>query len=324
MNNSTGEVVQNNISSVTPIEGQTGTISTSSAPIGEQLPNLPNRSLEEMQPQELIEEIKKWQRISEERKLDEVTKNKLLSRNVELETSLKDLEDFKKGAKSNFWEAYKTYQSKFNLPDYKFMQKELQTGGTMESQLETYQNTSLVPEIMERFRLDEFEYNPSEAWRPGTPSYFFRTRTEQYEGGLRNKVFEEESRTNQQLKTFTEQRDKDIEYIKNTYYVGKDEDFKSIMNEFNSPESIEKFTNIDNHLLSFKNLFRGYYFDTLTKGIVDAEIQKIHEQYNQLGMKLPKSELPTDITKVPGDKPPISVQKSPFSPMQRNLNRGIN
>ena len=76
----------------------------------------------------------------------------------------------------------------------------------------------------------------------------------------------------------------------------------------------------------FKNVFRGLFYDDLVKIDIGRAIQKVHEQYAKHGLRLPKGEMPDDVTRLKGESPDgesgtFKVGDTRFSPQNRFLNR---
>lgn len=278
--------------------------------------NVSGKKLEEMTSDELIGELKKWQRIAEERK---VLIEKQQSANDE---SANIFREFVSKAKEDFWGAYKEFSDKIGLPPYDFVYNQVKVGD-LDAQIEAYQNNVLVPEIMEKYGLDEFEFDPKEAWIPKTPSYEFRQKTEEYSKKLRAK-FDEEVKTANELKSkIAEQIEKDKEFLKQ--YFSSEDEFNQLFDEFNNPKDDKMFSDLSNHILSLKNLFRGYYFDVLVDKIVKKREQEIHNQYAKLGIKLPKVDVPLDTTNIKDNSVPSTENfddsKTKVSPLYRTLKR---
>lgn len=278
------------------------------------------KKLEEMTSGELINELKKWQRIAEERK---VTTEKLQSELKDLD--VESLVDFIKESKEDFWGAYRKYADKLSLPSYDFVVSQTKVGD-IESQVEAYQNEVIVPEIMEKYGIEEFEFNPQEAWIPKTPSYEFRVKTEEYTKKLKSKFEEDKMKAEEFVRKAEERKKKDIEELKT--YFDNEEEFNEMLNKFTNPEDISILTDPEKHILSLKNLFRGYYFDELVSKIVKREVDKVHSQYAKLGIKLPKTDVPVDVSNLKDTSVPqqtgIEDERFKYSPLLRTIKRVTN
>ena len=82
--------------------------------------------------------------------------------------------------------AFKRYKDEYDLPDFDFIQHQMESGGDIETRLEKWQNETLLKEIEKKFGIpaDEFVFDPSEAKRANTPSRYYEKRTSQKEKEL--------------------------------------------------------------------------------------------------------------------------------------------
>ena len=132
--------------------------------------------------------------------------------------------------------------------------------------------------------------------------------------------------------------------MKNDYYsVGSEDDgsdeYKKLVGEANGrfQERLEGLdgmyakmkagdTSPQGNPFAIRNIFRGVYFDELSKEIVEKTVRDIHSKYNKRGLYLPKEEMPKSVSELPGKPIDSGEDKSKkrdttFSPQNRFLNR---
>lgn len=283
-----------------------------------------------------INDIKKNQRLVSERQLE--LDNVKKSSNTEKYTQF--LDELKK----DFIGTYDKYKDEFNLPDLEVVKKQVTTGG-FQARLAQWQENDLTPQIEKKHKLEEgtFVYEPEEAYKAGTPSYDYRVMTMQKERDF----IEEDSRVSKVAKDamgkIEEARKEQLLELKQTYFpdlAGDSEEVKA-RNAENEQKFISMLSKIDEmgkglaegkfdantNPFALKNIFRGVHFDELVKQAVDAEANKIHQEYHKLGFYLPNNgkDMPSDLTKING-RPEISQTdeaKLKRSPMARMISRTI-
>lgn len=293
---------------------------------------------------------KKWQRIADERhKENEKLKT---SGSVPTETKYKDdeVDELLNDIRTDALTAFKKHKEKYNLPDVDFLQKQVESGGSIGDRLEQYQESKLKKEIEKQFKLEDgtFVYDASEAYKPKTPSYEFRTKSETYEKQLNKEFEEQEEHDKSVIKSMLTERESQLKRLKelyypvdNTYELEKDETKKAELKQaaeavsdsaFNSKlaeldaawEKMKQgdFTSKGNPL-TVENVFRGYFFNDLVKQEVDKAIRDIHIQYNQKSMYLRDEKgMPIDVTKMKGSPPTEEPKNNKFtSPLGRMKQR---
>ena len=114
------------------------------------------------------------------------------SRNEELkklkdapQISDEDAKEFIEGLQKDFKGTYTRFKDKYKLPEIDSAVNQVANGGVSE-RLEQWQDTVLVKELESQFKLGEgkFFYDSNDAYKPNTPSYEFRIRTERKERDL--------------------------------------------------------------------------------------------------------------------------------------------
>ena len=143
---------------------------------------------------EKLNDAKKHQRLSEER----FTKIKELETKVpeNVDERIAKFESFVNELKTNPVEAFKKYKADFDLPDDVYLEKQLSTGGDVNSILSEWQTKELIPNIEKKFKIEDgtFIYDHSEAYQVGTPSYEYRKMTEQKEREVESTIIAEQTK----------------------------------------------------------------------------------------------------------------------------------
>ncbi|WP_337872923.1 hypothetical protein [Ignavibacterium sp.] len=244
------------------------------------------------------------------------------------------------------------YSEEYGLPDVDGLLSHLQRAKDTFGEIEIYQKKELIPKLEKKYALDEgtFIYDPAEAYTPNTPSYEYRVMTERKEMELKEKIFEEQKKSEQLQSVLAEERKKQLSELKNMFFpeieisektsekekkeiaeknVKTEEEFVALLSGlddmFMKMKETQSFSP-DANPLSLINIFRGVHFNKLVERIVEQEVNKVHQQYHSKGLYLPDEEtkpMPKDITKVVG-KSPIPEKTTGFqSPLQRMILRTI-
>lgn len=290
----------------------------------------------------LANDVKKQQRLVAERERELNT-----YKSAKPEEELSKYREFTEGMRKDAIGTYKRFQKEFNLPDSDFLEKQISSGSTQD-RLEQWQDNELVPKIEKRFKLDAdtFLYDPSEAYKAGTPSYEYRVATERKEQEFNNEYEQTQSRQREVITTVKQQLDEDMKYLKETFFAPSNYEVKNETgNVINAEEANKKademftafLTKLDENQNAIKEgkfsaeqnpyslrvIFRGTHFDELAKAREDKAIASIHKQYNAKGLYLPSNENPTDATKVKSKN--INAQSNEtrrkFSPAFREISR---
>jgi hypothetical protein len=248
---------------------------------------------------------------------------------------LAKLEEFIGGFKQDAIGTYKKYQKDFDLPDVDFLEKQVNSGGDISTRLEQWQESELTPKIEKKFKIEQgtFVYDPSQAYKAGTPSYEFRVETDKKEHIWASEYEASELKQREVVTKVKEQTDKDYKFLKDTFFPDA---------EFETPEKaneafvgyLKKLDEIQDSIrtgefdpekspFSLRNIFRGIHFDELVKTREDKLITSIHKQYNEKGLYLPSGDQPTDATKLTSipTSPNTEDGKNKFSPMHRSVSR---
>jgi len=233
--------------------------------------------------------------------------------------------------------AYKQYQTELDLPELEIMQRQMTSGGDVQSRLEQWQSSELIPGIESKHKIDKgtFTYEPGEAYKAGTPSYDFRVETEKREKVLTSEVETVKARELDIASKVKQQTDQDMKFLRETYFpdtnyktpAEADEAFVSSLNQIDENQEKIRKGDFDPALnpYSLRNIFRGINFDALSQARVDREAASIHAQYNAKGLFLPNNEQkPTNLTEVKGNAPASGdPDRLKRSPMLRRVNQSL-
>lgn len=277
-----------------------------------------------------LNDMKKYQRLvaERERAIEELKKQNPNER-------LAKYEEFIEEMKKDALGAYRKYQKDFDLPDATYFENQLITQGDVQTRLAQWQENDLIPQIEKKYKIEPgtFVYDPSEAYKAGTPSYEYRIQTEKKEKALLSEYENTQKQQREVLEKIKQQNDADLKYLRETFYPD---------NKYGSAEEadkafVEALKKLDelqaknaegfdpaNNLFSLKNIFRGVLFDELLERAVNEQVKKIHEEYNSRGMYLPAKDNPTDVNSVKGGNAVATGTddvKRKFSPMFREISR---
>ena len=189
-----------------------------------------------------------------------------------------------------------------------------------------WQKTALMEELKKKFPdgvSDGWEYDASEAYKAGTPSYQFRVATEDKRSQLLTTVSRQRQTEEAIVQEYAKQRDADLKFLKETYGF-TDEQMKEKLTAFDTvhQQVAEKKLPAERHPLSLRNLFRGMFFDELvqvhTEKAVRETSAKLTGLYKSKGMVLPENAM-ADLTvnRTESEPPPAEEDKIPRSPLQR-------
>jgi len=281
--------------------------------------------LEEMSQEQLIEELKKNQRIANER-LDELKKLKdsPITNDEELKAFIEEL-------KKNPINAWKNYRDKFKLPDTDLLKASL--SNDPEEQLLAWQNTTLKKKFEKEFGLQdgEFEVVKEDLYTPKTPSFRWRQLSEQKEKELFSRVEDIQKEEKDRIEKIRESQEEDIEYFAETFLDGDLEVARSKVQELNSiPQKIaDGELDQSQHPFSLRNLMRGAFYEELVTKERERAEQNIIKQFNEKGYYLTSKELPTNLNNIPQGKGETVVDLGvnedimKISPMYRTMFQDI-
>lgn len=291
-----------------------------------------------------LNDVKKGHRLISEREIKIKDLEKAGVKEVEVD---KKFTDFVDGLQKDFFGTYAKYQSEYNLPDITSMAKMVASGNTLEARIAQFQKDVLTPEIEKKHNIPTgtFVFDASEAWKSGTPSYEFRTKTAEKELEFQGEYQKKNSEIVNSAKQMIELRNNQMKELKEYYFpVSKQDDgseeYKAEVEKQNNnfTEMLAKLDGVYNDMKSgkaispelnpfvFKNVFRGVFYPELSKIDIQKAVAKVHEQYAKHGLRLPKGEMPEDMTKLKGESPDVEsgnfkVGDTRFSPQNRMLKR---
>ena len=265
-----------------------------------------NKKLEDLTPEQLIEEVKKNQRFVSKRleeaktlkaELDKL-KNDSQGNNGGGDS---DLTQFVEELKKNPAQAWSRYKSKFNLPDQELLKASLSS--EPEQIIKVWHEQELKPQLEKQFKLEkgEFEIVKEDLYEPGTPSYAFRKATEAKERELDEAVSRTRTSEAQLLEQIKAKQIEDIKYVAETDLGGDLAKAETLFNELNAlPMKIANGeAPAEMSPYAIRNLMRGVFYEQLMadkKAQIETDIIK---QFNEKGMYLPddSKEFPFDISK---------------------------
>jgi len=289
--------------------------------------------LEDMEKPDLIVEVKdkvnllsqKDTAIKElEEKIQELEKN---TPGEESEV-LQDMKSLSKDFKGN----YSRLQKKYNLPDLDLVKAQLD-GGDIGSRLEQYQNNELRAKIEEQFKLaeGEFEYDPKEAAKARTASWYWDYYSKEKENQLKQEMESLTSSSQAQIEKVEAQQQEDINWLAENYFdkdLNKAKEKITELNEIANKVSSGELTP-DKYPLALRNIVRGAFYDEFVTAEKKIALDNLVKQFAEKGMYLPDDELPTDVTK-PSSSPTNhdinkkDIEKKKISPMLRSFDIDIN
>lgn len=232
--------------------------------------------------------------------------------------------EFVEGLRTDALGTYKRYQKDFDLPEPEFLEKQVSSGGSVESRLQQWQDAELVPSIEKKFKLESgtFTYDSNEAFKVGTPSYEYRKQTADKEQVLNNEYQSTQTRQETILQKVTEQNNTDLKFLRETYFPNTEFEVKNEKNEVDVEQTNKKaneafvstLTRLDeiqskikqgefdasSNPFALKNIYRGIFFDELVVKAVDKAINDLNVQYNAKGLYLGEKPKPTDLTRLKG------------------------
>lgn len=260
--------------------------------------------LEERSTDDLVSEVKKWMSIAEKRKVE-------LERNEPNEKFNKFID----GLKTDFFREYESHHDEFGLPPIDYLKNQISSSGDRDYRIQQWQETQLIPAIEKKFKLEPgtFVSDPQDLYRKGTPTEMFRKGTADKEAEYDKEFSQQQQLKQETVKKITEQQEKDIAFLKENYYNGREENFEKDMEMFNglSAKLSKGELPEEKNPFSVRNIYRGFYFNELAEALQKKAIDDIHAQYNSLGLFLPDDNngKPTDVTAVKGS--PSTTTKGP-------------
>lgn len=203
----------------------------------------------------------------------------------------------------------------------------LEAASDVDGYLAKWQKSQLIEDLRKQFPDevdDSWRYDPAEAYTAGTPSYFYRVRSEEKRQAILGSLQQQKQKEEQLIQTYQKQRDEDLNYLKQTY--GYDDSvLQGKLKEFDAIH--EKVLNgelpAEKHPFSIRNLFRGVFFEEL----VAIETQKAAERAKNETIELFKSKgmvlsekAPTDVSSMtPVSSPATTSQQKAKSPLERKM-----
>ena len=251
------------------------------------------------------------------------------------------------GLKSDFFGTYEKLRSEHQLPDISSIAKMIASGNTLQAQIAHYQENVLVPELEKKHNIETgtFVFDSGDAWKAGTPSYEYRVKTADKEAELRSKWQDDERRISDAAGEMVKIRNAQLVELKDKYFPvtkkddGSDEykqevesqdkkyqDMLGVLDSVYDDMKAGKAIPVERNPFVFKNVFRGVFYDELSKIDITNAIKKVHEQYAKHRLFLPASEMPEDMTKIKGEPPDgksgtFKVGDTRISPQSRFLSR---
>jgi hypothetical protein len=289
--------------------------------------------LEDMEKEDLINEVKKNQRLVSERNQEVQTLKSQMEQASGNKITDEEMSAFLTDIKTDLKGGWKKHADKLGLPDISLIQAS-NSNGSVEDRLYQWQQSELRREIEKEFGLEkgEFEVVKEDLYEPKTASYRWRTRTEAKEKELKSEIETQMSTERQRLTKIQEQQQNEIKWYADTYTDGDITKAQEIVKEMNTiPEKIAKGElKPDRHPFALKNLLLGYKHEEIVNAKVKEAIDKVTKQFNDKGIYLKsEDEMPTDITNVKSPKSgktklEFDKQTIERSPMLRNVNELLN
>ena len=289
---------------------------------------------------------KKWQRLADERlkEIDTFKSQKPDEKIQKYETFINDL-------KKDFFGTYNKYSEEFGLPDASYMRNQLQTGGSIEDRLQQYQETELKDKIEKEFKLEAgtFVFDRDEALQPKTPSYRFRTLSEDKEKELKGEYELSQKKIETALNNMIVERDSQLKRLRETFYPTDksyesekdetkknqlkleaekkaDDAYRAKLAELDTAYNKAKegdFTAKGNPL-AVENMFKGYFFGELTDQAVRSAVDAVHKAYKEKGIYIKAEDMPQDLASIKGENLPdlSNPQTNKYvSPMSKMINK---
>lgn len=286
-------------------------------------------NLEDKEPKELIEEIKKNQRFVSERdrKIEELesTVNELKKNgNTEGDSESKAFLD---GLKNDFRGTYEKYKSKLGLPDIDLVQAQFKNEGTT-ARVKQWQKSSLRKELEKEFNLaeGEFEYDSKEAAEAGTPSFEWDKRTDDKVLELRSQQQRLKEAEQARLDKVKEEQQSDIKWFAKRYLDNDTEKANSIVKDINQIMSdvAQGKAPSHKHPFSMRNFLIAYQHPEIVKNKVKEAVEKTKQAFAERGITLPDDKVPTNHSKKKGKGfQEQNTEVDEFSPMKQSLNNTL-
>lgn len=293
---------------------------------------------------------KKFQRLSDQR-LVEFNKLKE-TQSAEHKYKDEEVDEFLNDVRTDALTAFKKHKEKYALPDVNFLEKQVKSGGTIEDRVLQFQTERLKKDIEKEFNLEDgtFVYDAADAYNPKTPSYRFRTSSENYEKQLQDEFSQQEKTDREVLQSMLTERESQLKRLKEQYYPVDvsyeqevDETKKAELKKTAEEQSLSAFNakmaELDaawdrmkkgdftskGNPLTVENVFRGYFFDELQKQAIEKAIRDVHLEYNKKGLFIRDDKgMPIDYTKVQGSSATESNIKKTNNPLSRLTQRYSN
>lgn len=298
----------------------------------------PSLVLEEMSSEQLIEEVKKNQRLLSEKDLTVKEFGKIKEENVQLKSELEQAKKIKVGddstAQAFFDEfrkdataAFNKYKDKLNLPDFNLVLSQF-TGGGHSARLKQHIETVIKPQIEKEFGMNagEFKFDLAEAHEdPTSASAHFLDLKGRKQQELQNEVVSMETRERTVADAVKKQQATDLKWFADTYLGGDEAKVQEVWKEVESKalEVVSGKAKPEEHPLSLRYVLLGYKHKELVEEEVKKVAEAIQQEYTKLGMYLPGKEKPTDISGQKSATKPkeggLKIGKSEYSPMLQNL-----
>lgn len=198
---------------------------------------------------------------------------------------------FLEGLSKDFVGTIKTYEKELNLPNVDLIVAQL-TANTNDipSRVKQFQEQVLKSKIEEKFKLASgtFVYDADDAENPETPSYEWRKQTRVYEERLENELKEAQKIEQENQKLIENQLAQDKAFLAKEYFADDSKKVDEALAELNLAPRLIKDGKLgrERHPFGIRNLFLGFHFDTLAKGLVDKAVNDLTEQYKAQGLVL--------------------------------------
>ena len=274
-----------------------------------------------------LEEMEKANIIAEYKKLQ----TKLSDKDNEVKSvqassaSFKKYEDFVNELKNTGVEsAFQKYGTDLQLPRVDEVETYFMAKTQKKSDIGTWQKTDLLKKIEEKFQIksDDFEYDPAEAYKADTPSYFYRVQTELKEKEFNDALIKQETDRHKLIEDSRKKVTVDLETIKSTYFKPEESElYTTKIKEFDElPKMIrEGKVAIEKDPFSVLNLFRAANFDFLVQREVQKAVEATHAEYKKHGLVIRDEKKPTvtDPTTVKGGSLQQTEKPTGFSMIRK-------
>lgn len=208
-----------------------------------------------------------------------------------------------------------------HVPD---LVERLSYGGDTAAMLKGWQETELLNTLKEKFPhevTDYWYFKPEEAYKAGTPSYYYRIATETKEREISSSTEKENTLRQKRADEYNNQVLADKKWLTEVYKY-KDADIDNFIEEFDAVHEkiVKGELTADKHPLAIRNVLRGMFFDEFAKQAIESEVSKIHAQYKAQGMTL-RGETPVDVSKLKDEasEPKPKEQKKVFSILENKM-----